>query len=207
MSARDASGAEGSSDDRALAVAAAAGDRDAFARLVGLYQNVVAAICWRMTYDRHLAADITQDVFVHLWGRLDRYDAERPFRPWFLRLATNAAINAIKKRRNKARERSLDSLGRGPGADADDRRLELPDETAADPADDAAGAEVRAALRAAVRELSPTYAAVVALHYLEGKTVNEVSELLGIPSGTVKIRLFRARAILKEKLARWEERP
>ena len=165
------------------------------------FSRTVHAIAWRMTYDRHLAADLTQEVFVHLYQNLRRYDPERPFRPWFMKLATNAAINAAKKRRR--REVSLDGMGRA--GEGDRGGFDPEDGAACAPPEGAADAEVRGALHEAIRELTPTYRAVVALHYLEGMGVAEVAEALDIPVGTVKIRLYRARAVLREKLARWEK--
>jgi RNA polymerase sigma-70 factor (ECF subfamily) len=175
------------------------GDAAAFEALVRHYQDRVHALAWRLTYDEHLARDITQDVFLRLFERLDRYDAARgPFEPWFMTLATNLALNA-RARASVRRASSLDAPP--PGGDGPPG---LPPDPQASPAPARASeAEERAAIRAAVRELPDLYAGVVALHYLEGLGVKEIGARLDMPVGTVKIRLHRARAVLREKLARF----
>lgn len=177
------------------------GDAAAFEALVRHYQDRVHALAWRLTYDEHLAGDITQEVFLRLYERLDRYDPGRgAFEPWFLTLATNLALNA----RARARLRRAGSLDAPPPGAADDAPRAPPADPQAAPASErAADAEVRAAIRAAVRELPDLYAGVVALHYLEGLGVKDIGARLGLPEGTVKIRLHRARAVLREKLARF----
>lgn len=175
------------------------GDASAFEALVRHYQDRVHALAWRLTYDEHLARDVTQDVFLRLYERLDRYDASKgPFEPWFMTLATNLALNA----RARARLRRAGSLD-APPADEEAPRGPPPDPRAEPAPDQASEAEARAAIRAAIRELPDLYAGVVALHYLEGLGVKEIGAQLGMPEGTVKIRLHRARAVLREKLARF----
>lgn len=165
------------------------------------YQDRVHALAWRLTYDEHLARDITQDVFLRLYERIDRYDATRgPFEPWFMTLATRLALNA-RARASVRRTSSLDAPP--PGANDEGPRGPPPDPQAALAPERASEAEERAAIRAAVRELPDMYAGVVALHYLEGLGVKEIGERLDMPVGTVKIRLHRARAVLREKLARF----
>lgn len=185
--------------DPAIARRAQRGDEKAFELIVQAASGFVHGLAWRMTYDRDRAADVAQEVFLHLYENLSRYDPSRPFEPWFQRLAVNAAVNACRKRRR--RETSLDGMGRsaGDGAGADERPYE-PADPADGPAEVAAEREARLALRAAVRALPPAYAAVVALYYLEERPVKEIAEALGIPEGTVKIRLYRARDVLRAKL-------
>lgn len=174
------------------------GDTDAFEVIVHTYQNRIYALAYRITYDAELARDITQDVFLRLYERLDRYDPSRPFQPWFLRLATNYALNA----RQRARLRRTHSLD-APIKGTNDARSEPADPTGERPGEAAADAEARAAIHAAIRELPDKYAGVVALHYLEGLGVKGIAERTGMPAGTVKIRLHRARNILREKLKRF----
>ncbi len=184
--------------DPSLVRRARDGDRAAFEALVRHYQDVVYGLAYRLTYHAELARDITQDVFLRLYERMDRYDPERPFGPWFMKLATNYALNA----RQKARRRRTLSLDAPLGADGDPRP-EPPDGDAVLASEAAADREARAAIRAAVQALPEKYAGVVVLHYLEGLGVKEIGERLDMPVGTVKIRLHRARNLLREKLARF----
>lgn len=174
------------------------GDAAAFEAIVRHYERRIWGLCWKVTWDEELARDVTQEVFLRLYERLDRWDPARPFEPWFLTLATNLAINA----RARARLRRAASLD-GPDGE---RREDPPDPAAAHAADGASEAEARGAIREAVARLPAMYAAVVGLHYLDGLGVKDIAERLTIPVGTVKIRLHRARAALRETLARFEER-
>ena len=91
-------------------------------------------------------------------------------------------------------------------APRDERAPEGPPDPATVESAKAAGeAELRLAVRKSVSELDPRYALPVILFYLEGLSVKEVAERLDLPEGTVKIRLHRARDVLKETLARWKE--
>lgn len=192
--------AEGGELDVEVVRRARRGDEAAFEAIVRHYQARIWGLCWKVTWDEELARDVTQEVFLRLYERLDRWDPARPFEPWFLTLATNLAINA----RARARLRKAASLdGAGPDGEA---RQEPADPGATQAAQGASDAEARGAIRDAVRALPSMYAAVVGLHYLDGLGVKEIAERLGIPVGTVKIRLHRARAALRETLARFEER-
>jgi RNA polymerase sigma-70 factor (ECF subfamily) len=163
---------------------AARGDPAAFERIVERFERPVYALVYRLTGDKEGARDLAQDVFLKAWRNLARYDPSRPFAPWFLKLAANLAINA----REAAKLRKTVPIEERP----------------APVAADASEEERRAAVRKTIAELDPKYAACVALFYLEGLSVKEVSERLGVPEGTVKIRLHRARDVLKEKLGRFK---
>ena len=164
------------------------------------YQDRVYALAYRLTYEKELARDIAQDVFLRLYEKLDRWDPTRPFEPWFMSLATNYTLNA----RQKARLRKTLSLD-APLGSGGDKRPE-PEDTGGARVDDAVSdAEARGHVRDAIRSLPDKYAGVVVLHYLEGLGVNAIAERMGMPAGTVKIRLHRARNLLREKLKRFRE--
>ncbi len=174
------------------------GEVAAFEALVLHFQDQVHALAWRLTYDAELARDITQDVFLRAYERLDRYDPSQPFTPWFLRVATNLALNA----REKARLRKTRSLDAPAGPGGERAAPEPADVGAQSVPEQAASREQRAAVRAAIAALPETYAGVVVLYYLEQLGVKEIAARLGLPEGTVKIRLHRARHLLRAKLER-----
>jgi len=184
--------------DPELVRRARAGDVQAFEALVRHYQDAIYALAYRRVYDAELARDIAQDVFLRLYERIESYDPQRPFGPWFMTLAVNYTLNA----RQKARLRKTQSLDAPLGPDGE-RRPEPADAEATSSADAAAGSEARAGIRAAIRELPDKYAAIVVLHYLEGLGVAEIGERLAMPVGTVKIRLHRARNLLRGTLKRF----
>lgn len=181
---------------RAVLERAARGDVAAFGQIVARFERPVYSLVHRLTGDAESARDVTQEVFLKAWKNLSRYDPERPFAPWFLKLAANLALNA----RAAARVRRTTSLDAPrPGTDAS---AEIADPAALPAAQRAADEEVRAAVRASVAELEGKDALPVALFYLEGLSVREIADRLSLPLGTVKIRLHRARDVLKEKLER-----
>lgn len=182
--------------DPALVARARRGEAAAFEQLVRVYQDRVHALAWRLTYDAELARDVTQEVFLHLYERLDRWDPTRPFTPWFMTMATNYTLNARAKARLR-RTASLDAPA--PGRE---RAQEPADPDAAAAGLSAAENEERALVRRAIAELPERYAAPVVLYYLEGLGVKEIAARLDMPEGTVKIRLHRARDVLREKLDR-----
>jgi len=181
--------------DTKTIVAAARGDEAAFAVLVEHYQHAIYSLALRMLHSRAEAEDIAQDIFLHLLDTLDRYDPERPFEPWFFRVASNFILNHLKRRRIRAI--SMESLKRPGDPDAPAVELEDPDTPDALPAE---LTEKHEAIQRAVAELSPDWRAVVTLHYMQSFSVMEIASILEVPVGTVKNRLFRARNALCEKL-------
>ena len=165
------------------------------------FERPVYALVHRLAGDAESARDLTQDVFLKAWRNLARYDPERPFAPWFLKLAANLALNA----RAAARLRRTVSLDERPAGN--ERAHGGPADPAAEESATRAGdAELREAVRSGVAALDPRYGVPVALFYLEGLSVKELADRLDLPEGTVKIRLHRARDLLKSALARFGRR-
>ena len=161
-----------------------AGDIDAFNELMAAHEDRVFGICFRMLQDREAALDATQDTFLTVFRKADRYKAQAAFSTWLYRVAVNTCYDHLRRRKRKR-------------ADA------LPDtHDPADPATDDlyAAVEVRPAIDAALEELSPEFRAVVVLVDLQGMSLDQASDTLEVPTGTVKSRLFRARRQLSESL-------
>jgi RNA polymerase sigma-70 factor (ECF subfamily) len=169
------------------------GDDEAFAAIVDAHGSLVLNLAWRMVRDRQEAEDLSQEVFLHLLKVLHRYDPDRPFVPWLKRVATNLMLNRIagKKRKMRRATASLDSF-REAGGDSP------PDPDADEAGESAENRERARLLRKAIRSLKPAYRAIVALRYFKGLSYEELAGDLGLPIGTVKNRLYRAR----EELAR-----
>ncbi len=170
--------------DAALAVRAAAGDRDAFGALVERYQAPVRRLTRAVTGDVHDADDAAQDAFLSALDRIETYDVARPFGPWLMRIATNAAIDLV-RRRTVRRADALDerSPSRGPT-----------------PATDAESAEIRAKLTSALRDLPERQRVAVTLFDVEGYSHAEIAAVLEIPEGTVRSDVFHARRALRVAL-------
>lgn len=187
------------SHDAVLVASSVAGDHGAFRQLFETYAPGVYRIACRMLGEQEEAADLTQDVFVRAYQRLASLRDGQAFHAWITRLAVNMAHD--RARRAKPRPLSLDAPL--PGSDGS---------FVWEIADDAAGSEARvlsgelsARVQAALMALSAEHRIVVVLHHLEGLPVDEIGALLGVPSGTVKSRLSRARAELRQRLAGYVE--
>jgi RNA polymerase sigma-70 factor (ECF subfamily) len=182
------------SHDASLALSAARGDRQAFARLVEENKRSVYGLCVRLLSD-------AEEAFTRAYASLEGYDLEQPFAPWVLRIARNLCLDIL-RRRIPARSRiELDA------GDEDGPPRELAD-TTSERADDAMERQqTRQALEKAVAALPPNYREVVHLFHVEQLSYKEIAATMGIPLGTVMTWLHRARAQLRTLLAGQEVGP
>ncbi|MGH7524716.1 MAG: RNA polymerase sigma factor [Gemmatimonadales bacterium] len=164
------------------------GDDSAFAALYDAHASRVYALCLRLSADRAAAEELMQDVFVRVWERLDSYRGESSFATWLHRVAVNTVLEEARSgRRRRLRVRiAADFAGIAAEFDAP-----------------AAAPEPGVAmdLEGAVASLPDGARAVFVLHDVEGYGHAEVGALLGIAEGTSKAHLFRARRLLRQRLA------
>lgn len=178
--------------DELLAARAAAGDPGAFDALVALFSGRVFAVAYRMLGDRAEAEDLSQDVFVALYHSLGTFRGESRLSTWIYRITKNRCLNRLKflKRRHV-----------GEHADLDDPAVQVRDDGAPDPAQRLHGDRVGAVLEARIRALPEEQRLLVVLRDVEDLSYEEIVEVTGLPLGTVKSRLHRARAELAKQLA------
>lgn len=170
--------------DIALVERYVGGDLTAFDELVARHQSRVFGICVRMLKDRHDAFDATQDTFVTLFRKADRYRAEAAFTTWLYRVTTNVCYDHLRRQQRKRTESLPDHV------DPKDPQGE----------DAFASADLRPAITDALAALQPEFRAAVILVDLEGMALDSAAETLGVPVGTVKSRVFRGRRQLSEQL-------
>lgn len=171
--------------DADLAKQALAGSEDAYRVLVQRYAGPAVNLATRMVRDRALAEDLAQEAFARAFDRLASYNADYKFSSWFFQILHNITVDHL--RRKRVPSVSLDELQEAghPGF-ADPVRLAAPDAAAEH-------GQLSAALSAALAHLRPEYREVVVLRYREELSVEEIAGVMGIPTGTVKTYLFRAR--------------
>lgn len=162
------------------------GDADAYADLVERYGGRVYNVALRITHDPDAARDCAQDAFIRAYRALHQYDPSYPFGPWIFRITTNASLNFIQ--RGRGREITVEELPDAP---------EAPD---AGPELSAVRKEELTEVLAAMAELPPAYRAALTLRHMQQLSYQEVADALGIPLGTVKTHLHRARAALKARM-------
>ncbi|MCC6992912.1 MAG: sigma-70 family RNA polymerase sigma factor [Acidobacteria bacterium] len=181
-------------DERALVVAAQAGDRDALDTLVARYERRVHRFGLAMCRDGEAAREVLQDTFLAMVRSLRAFRADASLSTWLYAIAHNAC--ARRARRPAAAPRGIESLeGLTP---ADEGTLIAP---GPDPESAAAGREMARALDAALQRLAGPERAVLMLRDVEGLPASEVATALGISVAAVKSRLHRARAKLRATLA------
>lgn len=177
-------------DDALLVERAQAGDRHAFGELVGRYQDRVFNALVALLGCREEARDAAQDAFVQAWRKLDAFRGDSQFYTWLYRIAMNQGLSRRRKRRPAM---SLDQQKQEAGAE--------PTDPGGNPAAALDAAENIAQVRAALDELADEHRQILVLREIEGFAYEEIAETLELPVGTVRSRLFRARAQLKEILA------
>jgi RNA polymerase sigma-70 factor (ECF subfamily) len=171
--------------DAELARQALAGSQAAYAELVARYASPAVNVAARLVSDRALAEELAQEAFVRAFARLGTYDQERRFSSWFFQILHNVSVDYLRRRRVETI--SLDTLlTAGHPGPADDTPATSPEYEAEQRALATALTEAMGRLRYEFRE-------AVVLKYQQGLSVDEIAAILGVPEGTVKTYLHRAR--------------
>lgn len=160
------------------------GDVDAFNDLMRAHEDRVFAICLRMLRDRDAALDATQETFITVFRKVDRFAGHSAFSTWLYRVAVNTCYDQARRRGRRPVEPLPEGL---------------------DPADDTAATalesvEMRPDLERALAGLPAEFRSAVVLCDAQGLSLLTASEILGVPVGTVKSRVFRGRRLLAEAL-------
>ncbi|RKZ07184.1 hypothetical protein DRQ05_03525 [bacterium] len=183
-------------EDKRIIEGCLAGKRGAFEELLEKYKSKVYSICIRMVRNPTDAEDIAQEVFVRVFSALDRYDPSFPFSSWLYRITSNMCIDFIRK--TKDRPVSIDKPLSG---DDGEYAFQLPSDGAG-PDRNVQAREMISILEEALARLPERYRMIVILRHEEQLSYEEISESLGIPIGTVKARIHRARNMIKEFFAK-----
>ncbi|HEV2237513.1 MAG TPA: sigma-70 family RNA polymerase sigma factor [Ktedonobacterales bacterium] len=176
-----------------LIARARTGDQDAFAGLVRLHQRHVYLLALRMLHNEDDASEATQEVFLAAWQGLRGFRGEAQLATWLYRIAYNHCLKAAEARRRDAQARSELATASAHAARPAVKLSQMHAQTALRDLCDTVRMEIAC--------LPPKYQAVLSLRHLQELSYEEIAEVLRVPIGTVKTHLFRARAILKERLA------
>ena len=163
---------------------AQAGDLVAFERLYRANERKVFGLCFRLSSDPALAEELTQEVFVRAWRKLSSFRGESAFSSWLYPLTVNVALSERRSRRRR-----------------DARIVATEDPASLERAPRSPAPEAGFDLEKAMAALPPGARAVFVLHDVEGRTHEEIAQLLGLAPGTSKAQLHRARRLLREALA------
>jgi len=170
-------------DDASLALAAASGDRRALETLLDRHADLVHAVCRRVVGNPEDALDATQEALIAVARGITRFDGRSRFTTWLYRIATNAAIDELRRR----------------------QRRPVPHDTLPEPAiaaaDPSHAVDARLTVDAALASVPEEFRLAVVLRDLCDLDYSEIAEVLDVPPGTVKSRIARGRSALADRLA------
>ena len=194
--------------DAVLVERARGGDRDALGELLTGHESMLFAVCLRTLGDRETARDITQDALVRAIQSLDSFDGRSRFSTWLTRIAINACLSHLRKQRLR-KHTSLDApVGRGAGgggrgdssgSSGQGIAQTLPGREP-EPGSRIEKEETLECLDRAMARIDPDQRVLLSLRDVRGLDYARIADALGVPVGTVKSRLFRARAALREAM-------
>jgi RNA polymerase sigma-70 factor (ECF subfamily) len=184
----------GCNDDNSLIEACRAGRTEAFGVLVQRYQDRLYPTMLRLTGSADDALDLLQDAFLRAFEKLDRFQGDSSFYTWVYRIAVNLALSGRRRRRVSVRLGVGGGGGRGEGLDPPDDPIQ------SDPTLPLERAERDDLIQSALNSLADDHRAVVVMKEFDGLRYEEIAATLGVPVGTVRSRLHRARLDLRERL-------
>jgi RNA polymerase sigma-70 factor (ECF subfamily) len=173
------------------------GTSEAFGALVRRYEGELYGYLRRYLSDSDLADDVFQNTFVQLYTKIHQYEAGRPVRPWLYAIATNQAIDALRRQKRHQSIR-LDVEGDDEKDGDLPHLMSLLESRGPSPLELLQGEERRQVVRATVEKLPDFLKQVVILAYYQGLKYKDIAGILGIPVGTVKSRLHTALCRLHE---------
>ncbi len=188
----------GATDQEVVALARH-GQETAYRELVRRYERPIFSLVYRMVRDRELAEDLAQETFVKALNAIESYRPEFKFSSWIFKIANNAAIDHLRRR-----ELDTLSLDGSPHAETPEAieatALQIGDrqETALEEVE---ARELGGEIEVAIARLRPEYRSCILLRHVEGRAYEEIAEILGLPLGTVKTYIHRARNELRLSLA------
>jgi RNA polymerase sigma factor (sigma-70 family) len=170
------------------------GEKRAYAELVDRHKDRAMALATRMLRNRQDAEEALQDAFVRAFNALPRFERKSSFSTWFYRIVFNVCSTSLGRRADE-KTKSIDGQD-----EEDERKLELPAE---DELPDIAleGKELRQIVSNEIEAMPVVYGAILTLFLVQDLSYDEIVEVTGLPLGTVKVRLFRARELLRTAVA------
>lgn len=184
--------------DQAVVALAQEGREPAYRELLARYERPVFTLIFRMVRDRELAEDLSQETFVKVLNNIDRYSTDFKFSSWLFKIANNVTIDHLRKR-----QLETVSIEGSPDASTPDQEkatalaIVSPGES---PLEELESRELGSAIEKAIGKLRPEYRSCILLRHVEAYSYEEISEIVGLPLGTVKTYIHRARQELREAL-------
>jgi RNA polymerase sigma-70 factor (ECF subfamily) len=189
--------------DQEVVVRARDGEEAAYRELVRRYERPVFSLIYRMVRDREIAEDLSQETFIKVLNAIASYRPEFKFSSWVFKIANNTAIDHL--RRRELDTLSLEGSPHAATPEAMEATALQLGTGVASPLDDVASRELGGEIEAAINRLRPEYRSCILLRHVEGRAYEEIADILGLPLGTVKTYIHRARNELRVMLAHLRE--
>ena len=167
------------------------GEEAAFEELIKLHQKAVYAVCWRICRNEEDAMDAAQETFLAAWRGLGKFRGEAAFSTWLTRLATNASLDLLRKKKRSGQEVSLEDAEEGGAQPVSEEEL---------PQEQVERQERVEAVQQALLTLSDEHREVLVLREMRQLSYEEIADALDISVGTVRSRISRGREKLREVL-------
>jgi RNA polymerase sigma-70 factor (ECF subfamily) len=185
--------------DHELVALAQKGSEKAYRELLGRYQRPVFSLIYRMLRDREQAEDLAQETFVRVFNHIDRYDPKYKFSSWIFKIATNLTIDHIRKK--EVATVSIDGSRYAVTADEIEASTISVASDDENPEELLEAKELGSSIEEAIGSLRAEYRTAILLRHVEGREYQEIADIMGLPLGTVKTFIHRARKELQGKLA------
>lgn len=180
--------------DIELVAGALKGSQDAYRELVQRFERPVYSLIVRMVRDPATAEDLAQEVFVKAFRRLNTFDPQWKFSSWLFKIAHNATIDHLRRGVPDTVPLEVEDDDKGSLSSV------LADESAEDPHAAAQRRDLGQSLERAITKLRPEYRQAVLMFYAHGASYQDICEVSGLPLGTVKTNLHRARKELAQEM-------
>jgi len=169
-----------------------AGDTACYDVLIHRYQRQVYSLLYRLVHNPTDAEDLLQETFIRAYSALGSFRKDASFLTWLYRIAANLSVDLMRSRKVHSAASLDEEVESGREPAATDRR--------GAPEDAAMREDVSETVHKAIMNLPERYRRAVLLRHVAGMSIEEIAELLSMPSGTVKTHLFRARELLRQQL-------
>ncbi len=193
-------------DEKKLVQAIQQGDKIALAQLLEHYQQRLYNIILRMVYNRDDALELAQDTMVKIVEHISDFNGQSKISTWMIRIAMNLSISHLRKRKLR-NAMSLDQPFNGQNDQSASLKQQIVDQMEPGPSQNVQNNEMLALLQQAIHQLEQDFKAVLVLRDIDQMDYTQIANVLNIPVGTVKSRLFRARLALRQQMLKNQQPP
>ncbi|EKQ51252.1 MULTISPECIES: RNA polymerase sigma factor [unclassified Clostridium] len=178
--------------DKKLIIKCKKYDKNSFMELFQLYEKYLYCLCYNYTQNQQDALDLVQETYIKVFNNISNFDESLPFHPWIRKITVNTCLNF-----KRAIKNNLVSLNQSLDEDITLEDILVSED---DVEDKIINLEIKRIIKDNLKEIPDKYRIIIVLRYYEDLNYNEIAKILDKPLGTVKTELYRAKAILKNKL-------